>query len=84
MLTALGYLILIAGLIFGFLYLSRGNKDFTIILIPLSSFLGSFLLAIPCWAAGEFIQLWINVANDISNINDNAFFIADILGKKEK
>ena len=89
--TVLGYINLFAGLIISFVMFNSINSDTSIqyhsglaVISAIGIILLTLLSSLFFWALGQFIKLCINVANDISVINENTFYIANNIPKKEK
>lgn len=84
--TVLGYMVIFVGLWFCLFVLSlpakEGEPNYTIIFL-IGTIFTTFLTSITFWGASQFIKLWIDIATDIHNINENAFYIADLIAKKD-
>lgn len=82
--TICGYVILITGLTlaaFYFVYYRYSDVWYQVYLIPLISAILGLILALPFWAIGQFINLFIDVANNIHTVNENTYFIATSIDK---
>lgn len=80
-----GYVWVVLGMIIGIFYLyyySQNTNPVTGIFALSVSILAGFAIALPFWAMGQFIKLWISVANDISTTNENIYYMAERLSKK--
>lgn len=87
----LGYLNLFVGIIISVFIFNTIKSDTSVqyndglaIVSTIGAILLTLLSSLFLWAIGQFIKLCVNIAQDISTVNDNVFYIAEILAKKGK